>query len=71
MPRQVIGNGVTDHYIVPGTGNDILNQRVTRDHEVAGQAVHVRDSFRAKVNTLVIRIRAQVQRVVAAVVMDR
>ena len=68
---QMIRSRVASHLVVAGSGNEVLNQSITRNNQVAHQAVHVRDSFRAQVHPLIIAVRAQVQRVVAAVVIQR
>ena len=70
-PVQTIRSRVAGHPVVAGPGNEVLNQSITRNNQVADQTVHVRDSFRAQVHPLIIAVRAQVQRVVAAVVIQR
>ena len=71
IPFQIIRNRVAGNQIVPGTGNEILNYRIPRNNQVACQAVYIRDTFRAQVNLLILCVRTQVKRVVAAVIIDR
>ena len=59
-PVDVIRNGIAGNQIVPGPRNEILNDRIPRNNQVACQAVYIRDALRAQVNPLVVLIRAQV-----------
>ena len=68
---EVIRNGIAGNQIVPRPGNEIFNYRVTRNNKVTCQAIYIRDSFRAQVYSLVVCVRAQVQRVITAVVIKR
>ena len=68
---EVIRNGIAGNQIVPRPGNEIFNYRVTRNNKVTCQAIYIRDSFRAQVYALVVCVRAQVQRVITAIVIKR